>query len=70
MIGAVITAISSWAENLRFPRLLLLTAGLFVADFAIPDMIPFVDEILLALATIILGRTRTPKAARQTQQPG
>lgn len=70
MIGAVIAAIGNWAENLRFPRLLLLTAALFVADFAIPDFIPFVDEILLALATVILGRMRRPKAAHEKQQTG
>lgn len=46
----------SFAEGLRFPRLLLLTAGLFVVDLVIPDLIPFVDEILLALVTLLLSR--------------
>lgn len=58
------TSLRSWmfgpllgfAERLRFPRLLLLTAGLFVADLVIPDLIPFVDEILLALVTLLLSR--------------
>jgi hypothetical protein len=45
-----------FAERLRFPRLLLLTASLFVIDLAIPDLIPFVDEILLALLTLLLSR--------------
>ncbi len=45
-----------FAERLRFPRLLLLTASLFVVDLAIPDLIPFVDEILLALVTLLLSR--------------
>jgi hypothetical protein len=51
-----------WAQQLRFPRLVLLTAILFAADLVIPDVIPFVDEILLALATVILGRMRRPPA--------
>ncbi len=47
-----------WAENLRFPKLALITLSLFVADVIIPDVIPFVDEILLALATLLLGNLR------------
>lgn len=61
MIGAVTAATGRWAEGLRFPRLLLLTALLFLADLAIPDFIPFIDEILLGLATLILGRMRRRK---------
>jgi len=52
-----------WAEGLRFPRLALVTAGLFVADVLVPDFIPFIDEILLGLATLLLAnlrRRRTP----------
>lgn len=47
-----------WAENLRFPKLALITFGLFVADVLIRDVIPFVDEILLGLATLLLGNLR------------
>ena len=60
MIGWLRRKLFGWAENLRFPWLLLLTAALFGIDLAIPDFIPFVDEILLGLATIILGRWRKP----------
>lgn len=51
-----------WAEGLRFPRLALVTAGLFALDLAVPDVIPFIDEILLGLATLLLAnlRRRTP----------
>ena len=45
-----------FAERLRFPRLLLLTATLFFVDLLVPDLIPFVDEILLALVTLLLSR--------------
>jgi hypothetical protein len=47
-----------FASGLRFPRLLALTAGLFVLDLLIPDLIPFADELLLGLATLILSRLR------------
>jgi hypothetical protein len=31
----------------------------FVVDLVIPDFIPFVDEILLGLGTLLLSRLRT-----------
>jgi hypothetical protein len=53
-----------WAGGLRFPRLALLTGGLFVVDLLVPDFIPFIDEILLGLATLLLGNLRR-RAPRQ-----
>lgn len=47
-----------FAERLRFPQLFLLALTLFVLDLLLPDLIPFVDEILLALATLILSALR------------
>lgn len=58
MMGWLGGRLRNWAEQLRFPRLLLLTAVVFGVNVAIPDVIPFVDEILLGLATVILGRWR------------
>ena len=46
------------AGRLRFPYLFLLTTALFVVDLFIPDMIPFVDEILLGLGMVLLGSLR------------
>jgi hypothetical protein len=60
MLGWLRRNLLGWAENLRFPWLLLLTAVLFGLNLAIPDVLPFIDEILLGLATIILGRWRKP----------
>ena len=34
------------------------TAVLFILDVLIPDMIPFVDEVLLGLLTILLASIR------------
>jgi len=55
-----------FAERLRFPRLLLLTATLFFVDLVVPDLIPFVDEILLALVTLLLSRWKKKPAAEPT----
>lgn len=46
----------AWVGRLRFPRLLLVTATLFVIDVIVPDFIPFADELLLALGTLVLSR--------------
>ena len=43
------------ARRLRFPQLFMLTAGLFVLDVLIPDLIPFLDEFVLGLATLLFG---------------
>ena len=47
--------------NLRFPSLFLLFAGLTLADLLIPDVIPFADEIGLALLTLLFGLWRDRK---------
>jgi hypothetical protein len=48
--------ILGWARRRRFPTLLMLTGGLFVLDVLVPDFVPFVDELLLGLGTLILAR--------------
>jgi len=44
-----------FAAGLRFPRLMAITAALFILDVIIPDMIPFADEILLGLLSLLLA---------------
>ena len=44
--------VTRFAAGLRFPTLFALVAGLFVFDLLVPDLVPFVDEILLALGTV------------------
>lgn len=41
--------------RLRFPYLFLATAVLFLIDVAVPDALPFADEIFLVLLTTLLG---------------
>ena len=55
----------AFASRLRFPWLFALTAGLFLLDLLVPDAIPLVDELLLGLATLLLGswRKRRPPPA-------
>ncbi|MBZ0115162.1 MAG: hypothetical protein K8J08_22085 [Thermoanaerobaculia bacterium] len=44
-----------YAERLRFPQLLVLAGMLFTLDLFIPDLIPFADELLLGLLTLLFG---------------
>jgi hypothetical protein len=53
-----VSRLSRYAESLRFPWLVLLTTLLFVVNLFVPDAIPFVDEVLLGLVAVILGRIK------------
>ena len=53
--GTLFGFLERFAARLRFPQLFWLTAILFLLDVFIPDLIPFADEILLGLATLVLG---------------
>ena len=52
MIGRLVTR---FAAGLRYPTLFKVAGTLLLVDFFVPDLIPFVDEILLALGTLLLG---------------
>lgn len=59
----------SFAARLRFPQLFFLTAGLFLLDLLIPDLVPFVDEVLLGLLTLLLGNLRSERGVEEEQPP-
>ncbi len=48
----------TFLESLRFPWLLLVTLALFLVNVVVPDVFPFVDEILLALIAVVLARLK------------
>ena len=47
--------ILGFLSRLSFPRLFVVTAGLFLADVLIPDFIPLADELLLGMGTLLLA---------------
>jgi hypothetical protein len=55
VIGGIVTR---FAAGLRYPTLFKLVAALFVVDLIVPDMVPFMDEIMLALGTLLLAGLR------------
>lgn len=45
----------NWARKLKYPALFKLVAALFLVTMVVPDPIPFIDEILLGLGTLLLA---------------
>lgn len=64
MPNPLLAPLLRWFGRLSYPRLFLLTAILFVADVFIPDVIPFADELLLGLGTLLLANWKKVKPAR------
>ncbi len=54
-----------FAGGLRFPTLFAIAGALFLLDLLIPDFIPFADELLLGLVTLMLAglKRRKPPAS-------
>ena len=65
--GLVRNRLMAYASRLRFPKLLLLTVILFGVDLIVPDLIPFVDEILLGLTAMMLGLLKEKKARQNSE---
>ena len=51
--------VGSLVGRLKYPWVFVVLAVVFIADTIIPDPIPFVDEIMLALLTFLVGTWRT-----------
>ena len=56
--SAVKNAATQRGRRLRFPTLFVLVGLLFLVDLLVPDFIPFIDEIILGLITVMLGLWR------------
>ena len=59
----LIGALMRFASRLRFRQLFFLTAGLFLLDLLIPDVIPLLDEILLGLLVLLFGSWKKRRSA-------
>jgi hypothetical protein len=44
--------------HLRFPQLFAVLAGLLLLDLVLPDPIPLLDEVILAVLTLVVGSWR------------
>ncbi|HLF57077.1 MAG TPA: DUF6116 family protein [Thermoanaerobaculia bacterium] len=57
------------ATRLRFPQLFAVMLAIFLFDVVFPDLVPFVDEILLGLGTALFGMWREPVPAPPSAKP-
>ena len=61
MPNPVLLPLLGWARRLRYPTLGKITAALFVVTLFLPDPVPFVDEILFGLGTLLLANWKRRK---------
>jgi hypothetical protein len=57
--------LTQYASRLRFPKLLGLAAAVFLVDLIFPDAIPFADEILFGLITMLLAMLKKQNLRRK-----
>ena len=71
MANPLLLPFLGWAGKLRFPTLFKLTAVAFAISLLWPDPLPFVDELVLGLGTLLLanwkrrGATIEPPVSRR-----
>ena len=63
MANPLLGPVMRWLGRLSYPRLFLVAAALFVGDLLVPDFIPFVDELLLGLGTLLLANFKNRKGS-------
>lgn len=65
--------IQRFLGTLRFPQLFVVAALLFAIDMVLPDAIPFLEELMLAVLTVLLSQWKKPQrggAEAQTSAAG
>lgn len=69
MIGRGLSSVlGSYLARLRYPWLFAIAAFLLLVDLLVPDVIPFLDEILLTVVTLLLGASKSRDGG--TDAPG
>ena len=58
--GPILAFAMRYLAGLRFPYLAAITGTLFVVDLIVPDFIPFADELLLGMITLLLAMLKKP----------
>lgn len=69
MANPLLAPLMGFLGRLSYPRLFVVTAALFLVDLVIPDFVPFADEILLGLGTLLLANWKNRKAPATIEPP-
>lgn len=67
MANPLVAAVVRFAGGLRFPTLFKLTLALFLLNLIVPDPIPYADEVLLGLFTLMLGSMKFEKSKPKSE---
>jgi hypothetical protein len=69
MANPLLAPLLGFLGKLSYPRLFALTAALFALDIVVPDIVPFVDELLLGLGTLLLANWKRRKEPEPQGRP-
>ena len=71
MAGPGSQFVQKTVSRLKFPQAFGIFVGLFLFDLIVPDLVPFVDEILLGLGAALFGmwRERVPVPPPAASKP-
>lgn len=69
MTNPLLVPVMRFLGRLSYPKLMLAFAALFVLDMFTLDPIPFIDEILLGLGTLLLANWKTRKEPAAAEKP-
>lgn len=51
--------VTGWLDRLSTSNLVFVVAAAFVVNVFVPDPLPFIDEIVLGILTLLLARLRS-----------
>ncbi|QIL20476.1 DUF6116 family protein [Thermomonas sp. HDW16] len=69
MANPLLAPLLGFLGKLSYPRLFMLTAALFAVDVVTPDLVPFADELLLGLGTLLLANWKKRKEPAASGKP-
>ena len=69
MANPLLAPLFRFFGRLSYPRLFALTAALFAVDVVVPDFVPFADELLLGLGTLLLANWKKRNEPGVTARP-
>lgn len=69
MANPLLAPVLVWLGRLKHPQLFVVTGILLVANVLIPDVVPFVDELLLATLTLWLGSRKRGRGKADIERP-
>ena len=69
MANPLLAPLLGFLGKLSYPRLFMLTAALFAVDVVVPDFVPFADELLLGLGTLLLANWTKRKEPAPPAKP-